>query len=196
MTTVILTAVLAGKTGALHHPQSSGDQGHYSVRHWVDTPGFAQASSSTRQEVGRKSPHRRLASFKASAALGFPPQRFSPVRAPGDSPARTQVPQARSCNRQERTTQAVHPSPRRTHPMGTVSGPTRRGPSYPNCSCLSGFEPEFGGTDVSYIGGRAGALSKRRLSSLPTFWARGIPPPWTWMRNFQWAGTGVSPLFR
>ena len=50
-------------------PQWSGDQGHPSLRDRVDTSGFAQGGSSTRQEVGRMSPHRRTASSKASAAL-------------------------------------------------------------------------------------------------------------------------------
>ena len=47
-------------------PQWSGEQGRYSVRDRVDTPGFAQGGSSTRQEVGRMSPHRRPAPSEAS----------------------------------------------------------------------------------------------------------------------------------
>ena len=42
-------------------PQWSGDQGRYSVRDQIDTTGFAQGGSSTRQEVGRMfPPSRRL----------------------------------------------------------------------------------------------------------------------------------------
>ena len=107
-------------------PQWSGEQGRYSVRDRVDTPGFFQSDSSTRQEIGRVSPHRRPASFKVSAALGAPPQ-----RAPWGSPARTQAPQGGSSNHQERTNQTVHPSPRRTRPTVSVSGTTRIGPPIP-----------------------------------------------------------------
>ena len=101
------------------------------MRGRVDTSGFAQGSSSTRHDAGRKSPHRRPASSKASAALGAPPQIFSPVRGPGDSPVRTQAPQAGSSIRQGRTAQTVRPSPRWTRPTVMVSGPTHRGPPTP-----------------------------------------------------------------
>ena len=93
------------------------------------TPG--QGGSSTPQNAGRKSLYRGPASSRASAALGAPPQRISLVRAPGDSPVRTQAPQAGSSNRQERTTQTVQPLPRRYRPTVTVSGPTYRGPPSP-----------------------------------------------------------------
>ena len=59
VTLVNLTAVLAGRTGAPHPPpQRYGEQGRYSVRDQVDTPGFGQGGSSTRQEVRRLSPLR------------------------------------------------------------------------------------------------------------------------------------------
>ena len=90
VTMVILTAVLAGRTGT-PPPLCSGEQGRYSLRDRIDTPDFVQGDSFTWQ-VGRMSPHRRPACSEASAALGAPSQRFSQVRAPGDSSARTQAP--------------------------------------------------------------------------------------------------------
>ena len=109
--------------------QRFGEQGRYSVRDQVDTPGFVQGGSSTRQEVRRLSPLRGPASSQASAVLRAPPQRDSPVMASPGSTARSQAPQASSSDRKERTTQAVPPSPRRTCPTVTVSGPT--GPPTP-----------------------------------------------------------------
>ena len=82
-------------------PHRFGEQGCYSVRDWVDTPGFVQGGSSTRQEVRRLSPLRGPAS---SQALGATSRRDSPVRASQGSPARTQAPQASSPDRKERTT--------------------------------------------------------------------------------------------
>ena len=107
------------------------DQGRRSVRGRVDTSGFSRDGSSARHDAGRKSPHRRPASSKAPAALGAPPKRFAQVKAPWDSPVRTQAPQADSSNHQERTTQTVQPLPRWTCPKVTVSGPTHRGPHTP-----------------------------------------------------------------
>ena len=85
-------------------PQRFSEQGRYSVRDRVDTTGFFQGGSSTRQEVRQLPSLRGLASSQASAALGAPPQRDSPVRATRGSPARTQAPQAGSFDCKERTT--------------------------------------------------------------------------------------------
>ena len=110
-------------------PQWSSVRGRRSVRARVDTSSFGQSGSSTWRDAGRKFPHGRPVSSKASAALGAPPPRFSPMGAPGDTPVRTQAPQAGSSNHKERTTQIVQPSPRRTRP--TLSGLTYRGPPTP-----------------------------------------------------------------
>ena len=145
------------------------------MRDWVDTPGFVQGGSSTRLEVRRFSPLRGPTSSQASAALGAPPQRDSPVRAARRSPARTQAPQADSSDRKERTTQAVPPSPRRTRPMVTCRAlplphlphlPLPHLTPYPTCCSVSGLEPGFGGTSVSFI--RVGAPNERQLSSFPS----------------------------
>ena len=71
------------------------------MRDRVDTPGFVQSCSFTRKEVHRLSPLRGPASSQASAVLGAPPQRDSPVRDSRGSPARTQAPQASSFDRKE-----------------------------------------------------------------------------------------------
>ena len=71
----------------------------------------------TSEDVSPQRPN----SSKALAALGAPPQRFSPVRAPGDSPVRTRPPRLvdlttrgklhSPCNLHRALLTAAHPTP-------------------------------------------------------------------------------------
>ena len=84
------------------------------MRYWVDTRGFVQGGSSTRQEERRSSPVRGQTSSRVSAAQGTPPQRYSPIGVSHGLPDRIQATQVSSSDRKERTTQAVPPSLRRS----------------------------------------------------------------------------------
>ena len=89
----------------------------------------------------------------------------------------------------------MHPLPRQTRPMVTVSGLTLSGPPTPPVPLsqvlnLDSEEPIYHTSEDE--------LEHRARDGSPHSQRSGErdPPPWTWMRNLQWAGTGASHLLR